>query len=485
MVNRRILSNPAYLWLLGACLLAGLLVGTLVPWSMAQLAQAQANQTILIVTANGILLIMPWLLALIRGRFDLFEPIFMFSLICFFSFVIAPLTLLSGQDSFLKFIDAESVINPEALTRVTGISFLGLVAFYVGYYSLLGRAVARSLPILPGVWRWKRLIGVILVYTLIGYALFGLLIWQIGGIGVLVSGLHNRVVLFAGKNYLAAGATLVSMIALLWFSAVLGRKRISFTLIIYIVGALILTLLLGSKTNLLGLIFIYLILYHYLYKPISIKYFILFSLLAVTAAVAYDLYFREYIVLGKLTSISLSEGSLWDIFWQLWDRFAYNTFIQAQTLLIIIESTPELIPYQNGRTILAILSVWIPRAFYPDKPLPMAGVLTEAFRPALFATGYTLPPSVIGELYLNFAVGGVVVGMALFGMGWRIVYDYMRFHRHNRAVVLVYAISLSIFLPWFRGDLMASTVLYLLMLLPIVIAFFLIAGKTRSRLTKV
>jgi O-antigen polysaccharide polymerase Wzy len=84
----------------------------------------------------------------------------------------------------------------------------------------------------------------------------------------------------------------------------------------------------------------------------------------------------------------------------------------------IIEDTPRIVPYWGGATYYPILFKLIPRFIYPDKPEEITGQ-EFGHRYGLIDlenlnTSVNLPQIV--ELYANFGVAGVLLGMFLFGV---------------------------------------------------------------------
>jgi hypothetical protein len=81
----------------------------------------------------------------------------------------------------------------------------------------------------------------------------------------------------------------------------------------------------------------------------------------------------------------------------------YTRLNHLQTVALVIADTPSSQPYQYGATLLPLLTAWIPRAFWPDKPLEDLGNqwareygyvgITD------FATSYNL--NWLAEMYIN------------------------------------------------------------------------------------
>jgi hypothetical protein len=89
----------------------------------------------------------------------------------------------------------------------------------------------------------------------------------------------------------------------------------------------------------------------------------------------------------------------------------------------VIGRTPDLVPYWNGQTYWAVVWKLVPRALYPDKPLEDIGQ-TFGHRyglldPGDFKTSVNLPQLI--EMYVNFGSAGVLVGMLLCGVLYRMM----------------------------------------------------------------
>jgi hypothetical protein len=89
----------------------------------------------------------------------------------------------------------------------------------------------------------------------------------------------------------------------------------------------------------------------------------------------------------------------------------------------VIETTPAQIPFWKGETFYPLLFKPIPRFLYSDKPEEISGQ-TFGHRygflsPNDSSTSYNLPQLV--ELYANFGVPGVLVGMFFLGSIYRIL----------------------------------------------------------------
>ncbi len=83
----------------------------------------------------------------------------------------------------------------------------------------------------------------------------------------------------------------------------------------------------------------------------------------------------------------------------------------------VIEATPERIPYAYGETYLPLLTKWMPRAIWPEKPREVTGNAWAHAYGALGANDHTTSFNLpwLTEFYMNFGVGGILFGMFAVG----------------------------------------------------------------------
>ncbi len=97
-------------------------------------------------------------------------------------------------------------------------------------------------------------------------------------------------------------------------------------------------------------------------------------------------------------------------------------------LITVMDATPTAIPFWGGETYRSILWVFVPRALFPDKPEKTVGqefghrygILGETD----VETSLNLPHQVV-EMYINFGVIGVLIGMGIIGCLYRAVAAFL------------------------------------------------------------
>jgi hypothetical protein len=83
---------------------------------------------------------------------------------------------------------------------------------------------------------------------------------------------------------------------------------------------------------------------------------------------------------------------------------------------MIVSRTGRDVRYQDGHTLGAILTAFIPRLIWPDKPDVQTGLLLNKEFQVDDDVNVYISPSHLGELYWNFGWSGVIAGMSLFGL---------------------------------------------------------------------
>jgi hypothetical protein len=142
-----------------------------------------------------------------------------------------------------------------------------------------------------------------------------------------------------------------------------------------------------------------------------------------------------------------------------------QTFLERLSLKasveMIVNGTAAGVPFQHGYTLTPILSTFLPRIVWSDKPdVPTGRLVNKLFHLSDVEDTY-ISPSHLGELYWNFGWPGVIVGMSLIGA---ICGAIGRFNlREARTVtrLLVLALTIQLVVHGFEGSIASSYVVWL------------------------
>jgi hypothetical protein len=174
----------------------------------------------------------------------------------------------------------------------------------------------------------------------------------------------------------------------------------------------------------------------------------------------------------ELTVRHISEWNAFE-----WHEETISTFKKRFALITstaaVVRDVPNRVPYANGDTFVGpFFAFFVPRILWPDKPEFVFGrEFGELFRIVHILDERTsIAATLPGELFWNFDLGGVLVGMALWGMLIR--WFYLRYGASaeldpvRRAIYLVLLFEFSMFGAGIAAQLasMLRTVLLLEML---------------------
>lgn len=120
-------------------------------------------------------------------------------------------------------------------------------------------------------------------------------------------------------------------------------------------------------------------------------------------------------------------------------------------LLFVLDQVPAHRPYLNGRTFLVELINPIPRFLWEGKPLGFGIVYAQWHGEDPLQGGPTMSPGIIGEMYVNFGVYGVVALSALAGVACRAWDRLGPAHHKSPPALLFYSIGLGCILMMGRS----------------------------------
>jgi hypothetical protein len=150
-------------------------------------------------------------------------------------------------------------------------------------------------------------------------------------------------------------------------------------------------------------------------------------------------------------------------------------------LLVIVDRVRGLEDLKLGSTFSEIGYFYIPRAIWPDKPMSFGYRFAEEYTPAEFWFGRTggSTPSLPGELFLNFHLPGVIVGMFICGVFLKNIYVFLGAGGTSPLKASIYALFVVNSLELVEGPLASHIETFILDMIPI-----LLISIVSSRLAK-
>jgi hypothetical protein len=318
-------------------------------------------------------------------------------------------------------------VGDDFITLALGYSLLGLYCMFAGYYGPARLLFTPMLPRLNLQWRNERVVR--LAALMMGVA--GLLVSSSHVLTVLPGSLA-QVSMFAADLSMVGICTLVALqlvgkldwiaSAFVWGGLIparvaigLGAGSAASGMIIGVVVAMIFASVRRSipwKMIALGTVALFII------RPAEIPY----------RVATWGGRFSEASAIAKLR---LYGDILYRI--TLGGEVKPQALIEVASLRLaqftvfaeVIGDTPALVPFWGGESYYPILFKPIPRLILPDKPEEMSGQ-TFGHRYNLISirnTGTSINLPQIVEMYANFGLIGVIVGMFIFGLIYRLLIE--------------------------------------------------------------
>jgi oligosaccharide repeat unit polymerase len=391
-----------------------------------------------------------------RNPLDFFTPLYMMLIPYTIYFIIFPLDMIM-RDKVL--VPNQEQFLPTAMTYV----FIGLIAFFAGFFLVLQRNLncLRSAEEKYSInkqmfdldFDTSRAASAAGFALLLAGCLWLFMVVQAGGMAFILSNLNQVYLLYFSKNMYFVSITNALFFVNLGLHCGLVLKRNSGLPLFCLNALLVLVMMLvqGSRGSIISVFFFLLVVIHLYRRRISLaKVLLLFAgLLTFMTSL---LYFRDVLDPEQITFADL----LYDALLSVNDEMSL--------LMGFISDMPHEYPFQLGASFLQLFLVPIPRAFWMAKPEVFQVVTTRIFMPFYSELDINWPPSIIGELYANFHLGGILVGMLLFGVLCGLLQVYV-LRKRSFYRVLLYSIALFAVFREVRGDFATVTSLFLMQLL--------------------
>ncbi|HRJ89513.1 MAG: hypothetical protein JNK51_06730 [Blastocatellia bacterium] len=394
----------------------------LVPWALA----------------TGVVVVLPSVLLIKRGKFDLFHPLVFATWSYFFpGFVIGGFVLAAGlsQPYFLSFVQDDRYNLPLTFVYVM-LGYGGLaIGFSLHYGKVIGDSIFKFLP----SWNWKEdkvavpgliLLGIGMANTVIAF-----------GMGLIGFQKVDEIGAFDGIIFLFS-LFLLEASFFLWLYIFRSRH---FGAMHYIVLGLLLataigrTAFQGNRGGLIHLLILVGCAFVLSGRKITAKHHFIGGILVTLALVIGMIYgttFRqikgsqEQASLSQIGSVvvdtmeSLSSGdidaSLSRGFGALAERLD-----SISSLAVIVSNYEALAPYEelwgiNNNIWVDTITFFIPRAIWADKPISIEPSKYADLYFNYSENSFTMTP--MGDLLRNFGPIGVPLGMIVLGFLLRIIY---------------------------------------------------------------
>lgn len=423
-----------------------------------------------------VLCFMPLVVNLKKKQSDVFKPIILIPLLFFLYYgvgyylCIYRLSFTGGADS-----DYLNVIMTGLMIAVIGVIF-----FYAGHF-VSSKVFSEKKLFQEYSYRFsQRQLLSFIVAVILFYSTVNLFLWSsVGGIPVFIPDYYReaRTELMAGKGYFYFIALSVWPVSLLIINLYIYLKtKPSFLLksALAVLFCLTITILVLNVERGVFIAFLgYMIVnYHYLVKKLNVKKIIIIFLIMVFLA-GFG---------GYLRTAQWSEKE-----WLFWNVLLLEALPEFDSYIEVIRVVPEHLELQMGRTIIPILTIPIPRALLPDKDdfKPAGVVFKEFFGHEYIRVGERM--TIIGELFMNFHIFGVIAGMFLFGLLTMFIEKKFYPKTKNPVNVLFYTLILMTLVSQVAGDIASSFLSFVMVILPVLFIYIfwnygrIISGKPNRK----
>ena len=400
-----------------------------------------------------------------KNTIDIFSPLVVFTAVYLILFFLRALDLLIFQKKV--------IIEDEKFYVVSLIfSIIGLHFFHVGYFSNLGYAIYQKRKIFNWKWSIKKLKKITFVYSFISIFSLFLIIRLSGGILYHIRNLRESLVnVTSNTTILVLFVIIVKIPLIIWFSELIDRKKIPLFFYLYFIFVMIILLLIGERGPFAFLVLSVFVCYHYIknkVRPISILGIIVMILLFLFA---YGQYrdFTQQVSKGTNFKLKLKPELIY--------HYIISHFDQINHFKDIIKYTPDKVDFQYGKTYLNFLVKPIPSLVWENKPQGAGRIVTRYIYPKAYNLNVTFAPSILGELYINFHLIGIIVGMFLFGLMIKILHIFLNNNLVSKNAIVVYSICVPSIIVELRGDFNVFTTFFLFELIFLIVALRYISTK--------
>jgi hypothetical protein len=428
----------------------------------------------------GVVLALPLVARIARRELDPFEPIVLFALAYGVMFVLRPAVMLAEDTT--RFWGVEF---GETLPRALLLAFLGAVAFVCAYELTPGSSRGAGAPTADRLDRSAATVAALAV-GLVGLAAFVVLLPTsdpVEALRLVLGGRSEelRDIVLDSSTYLWYGSWMLAPAALVLTGLALeARNRLS--LWVCAAVALALTLLrtvpLGSRLVLLPLVGgLFVLAYVMRGKRPSTAVIALVAVLALSTSYAM-LIVREpesrSDVAGEVNRLLRKPHAL------LYPLTRGEDAEMAAALSAALTVVPDELGYRfGGATLGDLVTRPVPRELWAGKPLPAREQVVERVWPQ-FYPGLNPAFSPLLSFYWDLGLVGVVLGMAVFGLGARLLYAWFVARERALAAQLLFASSLWFVVIGIRNDPVDTAVFALFLVAPVMV-IVAVSGRSGRR----
>lgn len=352
--------------------------------------------------------------------------------------------------------------DPVFLNRALVVICLALVCWLIGYNLRTPQLPLQRWPVTRAtLWNKRRFI--VVVWALIVVALICTILYmrELGltpdSLATKLSGKRRLVVedadyAFAALGYYLWGASLISyafylLVAYVAYQRLSLRSPTGLVMVVCGLLACVLPFITSSRAEIIYNLLLAIMIWHYARRRLSLQAILVVAVVGVTIfAFVGSLRFTG----GRVTEDSLQLGG--EAFVK--SLLGTRNWLGVSKTAHIMAAVPEKISYKLGSTMVGWMVAPVPRTLWKDKPIIRTGQLLG---PLVFDATKNLtgsPPGLIAELYLNFSLPAVFLGVFFLGLFIKTLYQSVLplVATHRNVLLLYLMLTLRFSLDIFAGD---------------------------------
>lgn len=436
-------------------------------------------------SVSGIIFILvglyPFARALVRREFDAFEIIYVFVLYMLIEIGLRGFVGIKYGTSFW-FYEPNSEHFDVLSLKVFSYSTIALLFLYLGYYSRLGNRWLNVLPRLNFDWDRTKVVICLIIYLVISEAALIVFTSKFGkweGI----SSFGRSPSAIQGQDFSGGVAHINSFRHFFWVIFYVSciycfsKKRLiwaNIMLLFCLLQTLSLFLHYGSKSIIVQAIMVYIITRHYFKKMVTMK-----------------------MAVGIITGIFILSPFLWHVRSQgiyHWNILG-DTYISAfknpvefllpimqrsygfDSFALFIEAIDSGRGLELGATMLELFYFFIPRVWWQEKPLNFTVTFVPKY--ADMDPHSCMAPTLVGELYVNFHLIGVVLGFLLLGVLMKLCHQYLIKRNQNKSGLVIY-LPIAIYSPFISEGGIGMITNLPIALFPIILFLWFVKSKDKK-----
>lgn len=405
--------------------------------------QEDEMQTYLLLAVLTLVLFVPPIIKSNKPGADIFEPFYVIVIVYFFHFILKPLdNLFLGQ--WLAAIQKCNLID---LNRNIFYAIVGLFSFYWGYFSLAGKVFSRGIvsKIMPFQSSRlsvnnARLNNLAICFGIVGFISFVYYASFYGGIQSLLNEMNYAVTDTRGFGPLLMVVRMFPILAsILFYTANINKMNWWKYLVLFML-VFIVFLVSWQRMKIIAMVVGLIFVRHAIKKKIKFN-FLKFVVGSVFLVIFFILLSEAFVV---YRSVGLADFSIDKLppTHEIYIHEAMRTFNPTESFTIIARDVPTVLSFQYGKTYSDIFILFIPRFFWPGKPLNIGanGIFSEEFFYEQYVVKDTVfTTTILGEGFINFGLVGIIISMVACGVFLRGVWIYYQKDPTSKLRIIMYS----------------------------------------------